>query len=365
MPFQHLVGNAHIKDYLTQIVQTGRVGQSFLFSGPPGVGKRPFAYAFAKLLVCGGDLSLPAASKAERLQHPDVHIYRPAGKVSMHSIEALRQLGHEVALPANEAPKKVFIIEDAERMLPTSSNALLKTFEEPSQDTVIILVTDFPSQILPTIHSRCRQLHFHAIAEETIRQHLEHLGINEKSANFAAMLAHGSLGKAIELTREGDDPNRVALLEALSVGGFRRYGDLRELAQTIGQAIDAKKAQVQAEAEEKHQALIHEKMSAVQRDEMRKEIDGAVSGYQYREVSRLLEVVQGWYRDMLLIRLGGDPSLLLHRDYQSQLTAAVEKKRPIPPLEFLEKSIGEALTSLKRSTSPASCFETLFLKLNL
>lgn len=100
------------------------------------------------------------AKKIAAHNHPDLHIYRPEGKSGMHPMTSMRQLLSEVYMPPFEGPCKVFIIYDAERMLPSSSNALLKTLEEPLEDTFFILLSNEPASLLPTIRSRCRTLLF-------------------------------------------------------------------------------------------------------------------------------------------------------------------------------------------------------------
>lgn len=89
--------------------------------------------------------------------HPDIHEYFPEGKTEMHPISTIRSLTSDVNLVPYSAPWKVFIIHDAERMLPTSSNALLKTLEEPSAHTCILLLSHHPEKLLPTILSRTQK----------------------------------------------------------------------------------------------------------------------------------------------------------------------------------------------------------------
>ena len=76
------------------------------------------------------------------------------------SLSLGREMCEKVYMAPFEAKWKIFIIEDAERMLPTSANALLKTFEEPAPNSVIILISDHPERLLPTVLSRCRKVHF-------------------------------------------------------------------------------------------------------------------------------------------------------------------------------------------------------------
>lgn len=91
--------------------------------------------------------------------HPDLHLIKPEGKT--HTIERMRQLSTDASLSSYQSPYKVFLIYEAEKMLPTSSNALLKTVEEPTDGTVIILLTNYREQILPTILSRCQSYSYH------------------------------------------------------------------------------------------------------------------------------------------------------------------------------------------------------------
>jgi len=93
-------------------------------------------------------------SKIDTENHPDVHLYRPEGKSQMHPMASIQKLVREIALPPFESPCKLFIIEDAEKMLPSSSNALLKSLEEPPKDTFFFLLSDHPELLLPTITSR-------------------------------------------------------------------------------------------------------------------------------------------------------------------------------------------------------------------
>lgn len=96
--------------------------------------------------------------------HPDLHVYAPEGKSDLHPIASIHQIINEMALPPFEAKNKVFVIEDAEKMLPSGSNALLKTLEEPNEDTYFLLMTHHPDRLLPTIISRLYPLQFNSTA---------------------------------------------------------------------------------------------------------------------------------------------------------------------------------------------------------
>jgi DNA polymerase-3 subunit delta' len=90
--------------------------------------------------------------------HPDLHLFTIEGKSGTHSMESMQQLIAESALPPFSAKKSLFILEEAHRMLPASSNSLLKTLEEPPTDCLLVLVTRKAELLLPTIASRCRKI---------------------------------------------------------------------------------------------------------------------------------------------------------------------------------------------------------------
>ena len=130
-------------DNLSHLIEKGTIPHALLI-----VNGTAQAKAFAEQLV--GE---------KREFHPDVHEIYPEGKY--HPISALRTLIDDVSLTPFQAPYKVFLIHEAEKMMPASANALLKTFEEPSDRTVIMLLTSYPDRILPTILSRCQTYTFH------------------------------------------------------------------------------------------------------------------------------------------------------------------------------------------------------------
>ncbi len=135
---------------LQQLIQQAQVPHALLFAGPEGSGKRQAALDLAEAFLG----PFPG-------QHPDLHLYAPDSAGGMHTIDAMRRLIEEVYMAPFSAPSKVFIIEQADRMLPTSSNALLKTLEEPALNCYIILLTATPESILTTILSRVRKFTFH------------------------------------------------------------------------------------------------------------------------------------------------------------------------------------------------------------
>jgi DNA polymerase-3 subunit delta' len=124
----------------TQLLTLEKIPSTLLFVR----GELTEAIDFAKKLL-----------QSQAGSQPDLHLLQPEGKSGNHPFESIQQLVREMPLPPYASSCKVFIIEQAERMLSTSSNALLKSLEEPAEDTYLILLSDHPDLLLPTLLSRC------------------------------------------------------------------------------------------------------------------------------------------------------------------------------------------------------------------
>ncbi len=171
---------------------TQKLPSPLLFHGMEGVGKSLFALECAKMLM--GEMHI---HKINSGNHPDLHIFHTEGKSALHTAESVRSWITEMLIPPFEAPCKVFIIHDAHAMLPTSSNALLKTLEEPPADAYIFLLSDRIHEMLPTILSRCYKIPFFPIPEQEIRGFLQKKH-SEAEAKRIAFAACGSLKKAAD-----------------------------------------------------------------------------------------------------------------------------------------------------------------------
>lgn len=364
MMFDHIIGNPKIKDYLTHTVQRGKVGNSLLFAGPDGIGKSLFAEAFAKLLLCQNDFKGSHRQKIESGNHPDIHMYRPEGKVGMHSIASMRQFSEEVYLAPFEAQWKVFIIHEADRMLPYSANALLKTFEEPAPDAVIILLSSSPSALLPTVLSRCRTLHFQPIPEREIVSFLiQRFKKTDEEAQAIAHMAQGSIGQAVRLIQGGENPVRSQMLKVLAGGKVMHFKEVSAMAAEIAERVETGKKEVEAELRNILLRGTGEDLSATQKQGIEKEVDGAIAMHAMQEAQTLFEIILAWYRDVHLLTLHGDAAYLFHRDYAAAIQEVAKKGNPLS-IEEVQKAIADARLALERSTSLHICLENLFLKLN-
>src|SRR4029450_13843365 len=98
---------------------------------------------------------------------------------------------------------RVFIVDEADTMNAAAQNSLLKTLEEPFGRTLIILLTDQPGCLLPTIRSRAQTVAFHALDSTIVTKQLALRGIDTSTARRAAELAEGSLGITLKWIEDG------------------------------------------------------------------------------------------------------------------------------------------------------------------
>lgn len=361
--FSQIIGNEEIKKQLNRMISKKAIGHALLFAGPDGVGKSLFAWALSAQIMQEYDQQKNHKHKLAAGQHPDVHIYRPEGKLGLHSIQALRQLSQEVYLPPYEASWKVFIIHDADRMLSYSANALLKTFEEPPPRTLIILLSRSQAALLPTILSRCCTLHFRMISDDLVRGFLkQNYQLEDSTCDRIIRQSQGSLGRAIKLSVQGD-ASRTALYHLLAQGPFVDYRSFQKSIQAISEQVEIAKKQAEEVAKEELYKVAMDYLSAQQQHALEKELEGLTALALTQEAQAILEHILSWYRDLQLILLGGPSSYLANPDCELELEQAVQRG-DFKPLDQVYQAIEHAYLALQRSTPLSLCLENLFLKLD-
>jgi DNA polymerase-3 subunit delta' len=203
MSFKDIYGHEKQISVLQTSVARDRIPHAYLFYGMEGVGKRTVAEVFTKALNCGSKSidacdECPSCVKIDRRNHPDVVIIRAEGQFI--KVKEIRELQEQMKFRPLEGRKRIFIIDDADRMNIVSANALLKTLEEPSASNILILITARPHQLPMTILSRCQHLRFNPLRRETIASYLqEKVSLDSKTSSLISLSSGGSIGKALTL----------------------------------------------------------------------------------------------------------------------------------------------------------------------
>jgi len=198
--FDGIIGNDEIKKYLLQSIENNKMSQSYLFAGTEGIGKLMIAKEFAKKILCNkseknDNCECKSCKCFEGLNHTDFFVINEAGETI--KIDVIRELTNKVIEQPIISNKKVYIINDCEKMRVEAQNCLLKTLEEPPESVIIILITSNENAILNTIKSRCMTIKFKNISNEELKKYAtEKLGYTQMTENFLKSF-NGSIGKAI------------------------------------------------------------------------------------------------------------------------------------------------------------------------
>jgi DNA polymerase-3 subunit delta' len=192
----------------------GRPSHAYLFHGPAGSGKATVARAFAAALLSDGAADPGSArARVEHGVHPDLTWVTPSGAAEMLVSDIDEPVVAAAARTPFEARRRVFVIERAETMNDQAANRMLKTLEEPADFAHLVLLTDRPGEILPTIASRCLHVRFDVPPAEEIAARLQ--GVDATTALACARLSLGDAERARRLAF-GDGPGLRAGAEALA-----------------------------------------------------------------------------------------------------------------------------------------------------
>lgn len=203
MSFREIKGQEEAVRCLKSAIKNNRIAHAYIFAGPRNSGRSLLAKNFAKALNCADPEDFPCDAcascvKIDKSVHPDVKLLTYGGKGGDIIIDEIRKLEREIIFKPYEGRYKVFIIEDAHRMNAAAANSFLKTLEEPPLNSVLILITEKPSDLVPTIASRCQIIRVKPLsAEDLARVLASEYGIGREKAESLARICEGRIGKAI------------------------------------------------------------------------------------------------------------------------------------------------------------------------
>ncbi len=195
--FKDIQGQDNAVRYLERAVFLKRISNSYLFSGPEGVGRAMTAKAFLNALF--GESVYGDVSKG----HPDVFWITPE-KNRKIKIEEIRTAKERLNLKPYGSQYNALVIEDAHMMTIEASNALLKVLEDLPGESIIILISAKKELLLPTVISRCSDIRFYPLPYDKAKKIvLEKTGADEETAEFLVLFSEGSPGRAIKILEEG------------------------------------------------------------------------------------------------------------------------------------------------------------------
>lgn len=205
MSFYDIFGHDRQIETLQKALSQKRAGHAYLFSGIASIGKKALAVEFARACNCEKKSAPPdgcgqclSCRKIGQNIHPDFFLIRPEGQFIR--INAVREIQQQMTFKPLEASRRVFLVDEADKMNEQAANALLKTLEEPSAANMLILITSRPYALPATILSRCLHMRFNPLAQDTIVKILvEKMDIDQQKALLLAALSGGSVKRALDM----------------------------------------------------------------------------------------------------------------------------------------------------------------------
>ena len=279
MPAPRFIGHERIAASLWRMVSESRLPQTLLFAGKHGIGKATLARHLAAGMNCASgpgkpcgecsacirifEVDLSAEQFREQLErrrkltsdkrkaeplvfapHPDVLIFPLDGPMRLFSIDQARLLRESAQFAPAEGRRRIFVLEHADRATLEASNALLKSLEEPAPKLTIILTSENPFALLPTIRSRTIPFYFSPLARREMDEFLQsRKDVDSQQRALVSAWAEGSPGAAISLDMGEFGRRREAMLSllrtALKQGGFAKLSaDLGSLGRGESGQID-------------------------------------------------------------------------------------------------------------------------------
>jgi DNA polymerase III subunit delta' len=322
---------------------------AYLFHGPPGVGKRTAALAFAAELI--GD-----QGRVSRRAHPDLYIVEPVG--DQIRIDDVRELRRDLHMRPFEAQRRVYLLFNADTMNEDAADALLKDLEEPPPYAVIVLVADDLGPLPETIRSRCQLVPFRRLSERAVRVEIAARApsLEPEQATALARVAAGRLDRAKWLL----DPNAAARRNALLEVARAVYADPEfDPADASARLLDGARERG-AEAKETAEAEL-ERLDLTAR-EAEQRVRRVQRGGEREELLAALEELASWYRDLVAVAVGAERAVV-HYDRLAQLAEDGSTER-LAGAERACELVRETWRAFEEfNLSPGLALEALFVRL--
>ena len=321
--FTDIVGQEQLKEHLQNAIAMNKVSHAYIINGERNAGKEFIARVFAMALQCEKKEAEPcgechSCKQALSNNQPDI-IYISHEKPNTIGVEDIRaQINNDIVIKPYSSPRKIYIVNEGEKMTPQAQNALLKTLEEPPEYAVIVILTTNVEALLPTVLSRCVVLNMKPVSDALVKKYLmEQLGVPDYKANICVAFARGNIGKA-KLLASSEEFEKVKD-EAISL--VKNINDME----------------------------IHEIVKAIKK----------ISEYKF-DVNDYLDILMAWYRDVLFFKATKDVNSLVFKEEIQQIMR-VSDRSTYEGIETIVKALQQAKRRLEANVNFDLTMELLLL----
>ena len=287
------------------------MSHAYIINGERSAGKEFIAKTFAMALQCENRQGIEPCQECHSCRqalsgnHPDI-IFITHEKPNTISVDDIRsQINGDVAIKPYSSPRKIYIMNEGEKMTVQAQNALLKTLEEPPEYAVILILTTNANSLLPTILSRCVVLNMKPVRDEQIKRFLmESMEVPSYKADICTAFARGNVGKARMLAKSEE------------------FDKVKDEAITLLKYIG--------------EMEINEIVAAIKK----------INEYKF-DVNDYLDILSIWYRDVLMFKATHDANNLIFREEIQYIRKVADKST----YEGIEEIIDALEKSKQRLTA--------------
>ena len=323
--FQDIIGQEQIVEHLKTAVKTDQVNHAYVIQGERSSGKEFIAKVFAEALQCENQKDGDACGECHSCkqaeggnQHDIIRVTHE--KPNTIGVEDIRKITQDVAIKPYSSKRKIYIINEAEKMTVQAQNALLKTLEEPPSYGVILLLTTNVNGLLPTILSRCVVLNMKPVPDETVERYLmEQCKLPDYQAQVCAAFARGNIGRAKELAGSSDFERMKS--DVLSILKYVREMSLSQIMEAVKKAGDYK-----------------------------------------QQINDYLDICVIWYRDVLFYKATAEPNRLVFREEISAIRN-IARDVSYEGIEDVIQALDKAKRRIEANVNFDLAMELLFLEM--
>lgn len=326
--FADIIGQEQLKEHLQNALKLNKVSHAYIINGERSSGKEFIAKIFAAVLQCENQADssgmLEPCGECHSCKQlvtgnqPDV-IFVSHEKPGTIGVEDIRgQINGNVAVKPYSGPRKIYLINEGEKMTVQAQNALLKTLEEPPAYAVIMILTTNMDSLLPTILSRCVVLNMKPVKDIYVKTFLmETMQIPDYKADICVAFARGNIGKAKLLATSEDFENVKE--EAITLLKYIKDMEIREIVAAIKK----------------------------------------ISEYKM-DVSDYMDILSIWYRDVLMFKATNDANHLIFKE-EIQYIKKVADKSAYEGIELIISALDKAKNRLGANVNFDLTMELLLL----